>query len=81
MSVNKPRPVMEAKRRVRGENLMDNQDTVHRGDGAARRVPLVSTTIKLPFDLKEEAQDFAYENGTSLTSLLIEGLRWRLEQR
>lgn len=59
--------------------LMDNQDTVKKGDG--EKPIKVPTTILLPSNLKEEAQDYARRNGVSLTSLLVSGLRLRLDQQ
>lgn len=58
------------------KTLMGNLDTAARGDGA--KVPKIPTTILLPADLKDEAQRFARENDSSLTSIIIQGLKMRM---
>jgi hypothetical protein len=79
MSVTKrPKPIIAPQRTNAGTRLMDNQDTTHRGDGAA--APKRPTTILLPDDLKREAQAYASERGTTLTRLIVDGLRWRISQ-
>lgn len=78
MAVKKPKPIVEPKRESVGSKLMDNQDTKHKGDGA--KVAKVPTTVLLPDDLKEEAKGYADERGTTLTRLIVDGLRWRVSQ-
>ena len=57
-------------------SLMDNLDTENKGDSV--KVTKVPTTILLPANLKEEAQEYARNNDTKLTTLIIEGLRQRM---
>ena len=78
MAVKKPKPVIAPQRSNAGPNLMDNQDLKHKGDGT--KVPKRPTTILLPDDLKSEAQAFADDQGTTLTRLIVDGLRWRISQ-
>jgi hypothetical protein len=78
MSVKK-KPQMSPVRRGKGAEtgrLMDNQDMTARGDGV--KVQKVNTNILLPVDLKESAQAYARDNGLTLTTLIIEGLRDRI---
>ena len=58
------------------ETLMGNLDTKNRGDG--ERVQKVPTTVLLPADLKDEAQRVARDNDTTLTALIVQGLRTRM---
>lgn len=74
----KPRPIISPQRSNVGPNLMDNQDTKNKGDGT--KVPKRPTTILIPDDLKREAQAYAEERGTTLTRLIVDGLRWRVSQ-
>ena len=78
MAVQKrPTPIIAPQRSNAGPRLMDNQDTQGRGGG---KVPKRPTTILLPDDLKREAQAYAEERGTTLTRLIVDGLRWRVSQ-
>lgn len=78
MAVQKrPAPIIAPQRSNAGPRLMDNQDTQRRGDGKVSKRP---TTILLPDDLKREAQTYAEERGTTLTRLIVDGLRWRVSQ-
>lgn len=74
----KPKPIIAPQRSNAGPLLMDNQNTKNKGDGA--KAPKKSTTILLPDDLKREAQSYAEERGTTLTRLIVDGLRWRVSQ-
>lgn len=79
MAVKKrPKPIIAPQRQNAGPLLMDNQDTKNKGDGA--KAPKRPTTILLPDDLKREAQAYADEWGTTLTRLIVDGLRWRISQ-
>lgn len=75
-SMGKPK---EAKRGAATGKLMDNQDRVHRGDSEDNRK--VPTTILLPVDLKDRAQEYAKSRGTTLTWLITEGLYSVLDER
>lgn len=77
----KKKPHMAPVRKAAGAetgSLMDNQDTKTKGDGVA--VQKVNTNILLPLDLKTEAQAYARNNGLTLTTLIIEGLRERIKR-
>lgn len=74
----KPKPIIAPQRSNAGSKLMDNQDTKNRGDG--NKVPKRPTTILLPDDLKNDAQIYAEKRGTTLTRLIVDGLRWRISQ-
>lgn len=76
--MKKPKPVIAPQRKNAGPRLMDNQDTVNKGDG--EKSPKRATTILIPDDLKREAKSFADERGTTLTRLIVDGLRWRISQ-
>lgn len=79
MAVKKrPKPIIAPQRSNAGPKLMDNQDTKNKGDGT--RPPKRPTTILLPDDLKSEAQAYAEGRGTTLTRLIVDGLRWRISQ-
>lgn len=78
MAIKKPKPIVEPHRKNAGPRLMDNQDTKHKGDGT--KVPKVPTTVLLPDDLKDEAKEYAEARGTTLTRLIVDGLRWRISQ-
>lgn len=58
--------------------LMDNQDTINRGDG--RKAQKVPTSILLPQDLKARVQEMADRRGTTLTRIVIDGLYKELEE-
>lgn len=58
------------------KRLMDNQDTVRKGDSAKGEKVLMS--FRAPIDLKEELEAFAAERGVSQTTVIIEGIRMRI---
>lgn len=74
---NMSKPPATARGAATGK-LMDNQDRVSKGDGEDN--VKVATTVLLPLDLKQRAQDYAKERGTTLTWLITEGLRLKLEE-
>lgn len=76
--MKKPKPVIAPQKENAGPKLMDNQDTKYKGDGT--KIPKRATTILLPDDLKGEAKAYADERGTTLTRLIVDGLRWRISQ-
>lgn len=58
------------------KRLMDNQDTVRKGDGSKGEKVLV--TFRAPVDLKDALESFAAERGVSQTTVIVEGIRMRL---
>lgn len=71
------KPVKVNKGAVTGK-LMDNQDRVRKGDREA--VKKIPTTILVPEDIKEEAQEIAQKNGTTLTWMMVEGLMLKIKE-
>lgn len=59
------------------KKLMDNQN---RKAGDYRGAEKVKYSLLIPANILEEARDKAAEEGTTVTRLLIDGLRWRLRQ-
>lgn len=58
------------------KRLMDNQDTVFKGDSGKSDKVLV--TFRAPVELKEALEAFAAERGVSQTAVIVEGVRMRM---
>lgn len=59
------------------KKLMDNQN---RKAGDYRGSEKVKYSLLIPANILDEARDKAAEEGTTVTRLLIDGLKWRLKQ-
>lgn len=77
MAVRMPAQGPESDSGGKKMHLMDHQDLT-RGDGTSEATRMIS--IRCPVELHEEAKRFARENHLSVTTLIIQGLNWRLDQ-
>ena len=66
-------------RSVGGKTLMDLQDTVNRGDGRGKDAVVMS--FRIPAALRADMEAYASSHNLSMTTLVIQGLNWRLDQR
>lgn len=55
--------------------LMDHQANLSPAKGAT-----VMMSVRLPIDLKEQMAEFSAEHNISMTTLIIEGINWRMSQ-
>lgn len=82
----KLQPVMRRPNKTKAPKVTDALDNESRGDGVPNvgrkrgREPKVMTALNLPVSLKERAQSYAEEHGTTLTFLVCEGLRHELDR-